>query len=97
MWSIWRDRNERSFDNLEKLIELLKALVFNTLYLWTTSQASLIVANFHEFHSLFPFSSLVLSCILLVYLCFTLINKITLTLSKTKDQKESSKYLKQFS
>jgi len=37
LWCLWRERNNRRFEDREKTLEEIKSLFFNTLYLWTTA------------------------------------------------------------
>ena len=35
MWLIWRERNTRTFEDVEKSIDLLKSLLVGTLFGWS--------------------------------------------------------------
>jgi hypothetical protein len=37
LWYLWGKMSCRSFEDCERLLEEIKSLFFNTLYLWTTN------------------------------------------------------------
>jgi hypothetical protein len=43
-WSIWRERNNRCFEDLESFIEEILASLLYSLYLWTAAYLSLFVS-----------------------------------------------------
>jgi hypothetical protein len=57
MWSIWQERNTRSFDDCERGLTDLKKLVLQTLYLWRVAWPTPNVSNFFEFIDLCSFAS----------------------------------------
>jgi hypothetical protein len=38
LWSIWRERNARLFEDVETVMVVLRKRVLNTLYLWIASR-----------------------------------------------------------
>jgi hypothetical protein len=49
MWCLWRERNARSFEDVETLVTELRKIVINTLYTWISAHHSLILASFVDF------------------------------------------------
>jgi hypothetical protein len=45
LWFLWRERNNRSFEDCARTLEEIKSLFFNTLYLWTISFVSPLVIS----------------------------------------------------
>jgi hypothetical protein len=56
LWCLWRERNDRSFEDRERMMVELKSF-FNILYLWTFALDFPNVINFHVFLDLFSPSS----------------------------------------
>ena len=67
MWCVWRERNDRNFDNLERTLEEIKSFFFYSLFTWTFAYLALIVISFSNFLALFSSQFQVFSCILLMY------------------------------
>jgi hypothetical protein len=56
MWCIWRERNNRSFEDSERIVAELKALFFHTLFQWIIAYDCFHISSFHDFFlSLFFF------------------------------------------
>jgi len=53
LWCLWREKNDRYFEDRERNLEELKSFFFNTLYLWTTAYISPLVISYHDFLILF--------------------------------------------
>jgi hypothetical protein len=49
LWCMLRERNDRCFEELERTLEELKSISFNTLYLWTATYVSPVVISYHDF------------------------------------------------
>jgi hypothetical protein len=49
LWRFWRKRNNRSFEDRERLVVELKSLFFNTFYLWVPSFVYPNLLSFHDF------------------------------------------------
>lgn len=41
LWCLWREMNNKSFENRKRTIEEIKPLFFNTLYLWIAAVITL--------------------------------------------------------
>jgi hypothetical protein len=54
LWCLWREKNDRCYEDGERSLEELKSFFLNTLYLWTAAYISPLVINFHDF--LVPFA-----------------------------------------
>jgi hypothetical protein len=37
LWSLWKERSDGSFEDCEKILEEIKSLFFNSMYLWTVA------------------------------------------------------------
>jgi hypothetical protein len=37
LWCIWRERNDKSFEDQEKTLDDIQPLFFKTLHLWTAA------------------------------------------------------------
>jgi hypothetical protein len=46
MWCIWRERNDRCFEDCGRTTVDLKAFFFKTLYLWITAFDGIHITNF---------------------------------------------------
>jgi hypothetical protein len=55
LWYLWSERNERSFEDCERIVVELKLFFFKTLYFQTTV-LDLNVLSFHDFFDLFSLS-----------------------------------------
>jgi hypothetical protein len=49
MWCIWRERNDRSFEDSERMVVKLKAFFFNTLFQWMVAYKCFHISSFHDF------------------------------------------------
>jgi hypothetical protein len=58
-WTIWRERNNRCFKDLENVVEDILASMLNTLYMWTAAYLAPILITYA---SVFPF---LVRCLLL--------------------------------
>jgi hypothetical protein len=56
-WIIWRERNNRSFENLERSLEDIISSFFHTLYLWTAAFVSPLTISYVDFLVRFYFFS----------------------------------------
>jgi hypothetical protein len=70
IWCLWRERNNRNFENRERTIVELKSLFFNTLYHWTTALVYLNLPNFHHIYLFLSYFSFWLG-VSLVFLCLS--------------------------
>jgi hypothetical protein len=52
LWCLWRERNDRSFEDNERMVAELKSFFFITLYRWTVA-LDLNLLSFHDFLDLF--------------------------------------------
>jgi hypothetical protein len=43
MWCLWRERNARSFEDIETSVVELKRIMFNTLYTWISTHHSFFI------------------------------------------------------
>jgi len=48
-WCLWRERNNRSFEDVEKTPEELLSSFYHTLYLWTTAYVFPLSFSFLDF------------------------------------------------
>ena len=55
MWCLWRERNDRSFENLERTLEELKYFFFFSLFAWTTAYLAPLILVFLIFLFSFRF------------------------------------------
>jgi hypothetical protein len=55
-WMIWRERNNRCFEDLESAMEEILASLLYSLYLWTASHLSPLYLSYVNFLSHFSFS-----------------------------------------
>jgi hypothetical protein len=53
MWCIWRERNNRNFDNLERTLEELKSYFFFSLFTRTFAYLAPLVISYSNFLTLF--------------------------------------------
>jgi hypothetical protein len=54
LWCLWREMNDKSFEDRERSLEKLKSLFFfYTLYLWTTTFVSPLVISYYDVLLLF--------------------------------------------
>ena len=56
-WSIWNDRNNRCFEDLESSMEEILVSLLFSLYSWTVAYLSLSYLSFADFLSRLSFSS----------------------------------------
>jgi len=55
LWSIWRERNARLFEDVETVMVVLRKCVLNTLFFWLASSlCHLGVFTFVDFLNLLP-------------------------------------------
>jgi hypothetical protein len=57
LWCVWKKRNDRCFEDLERSSEDILASFFHTLYLWTVAFVSPLSFTFDEFLVRFSLSS----------------------------------------
>jgi hypothetical protein len=57
LWCVWKERNDRCFEDLERFLEEILASFFHTLYLWTVAFVSPLSFTFDEFLVRFSLSS----------------------------------------
>jgi hypothetical protein len=49
MWCLWRERNDRNFENKDRTSEELRTFFFYSLYTCTTAFLGPLVISFHDF------------------------------------------------
>jgi hypothetical protein len=54
---LWRERNNRSFEDLEGTLEDILSSCFYTLYLWTVAHVYLVSISYNDFLVRFSFFS----------------------------------------
>jgi hypothetical protein len=57
LWCLWRERNDRHFEDKERTIEELISFFFHSLFSWTTAFLAPLVISFNDFLVLFSSSS----------------------------------------
>jgi hypothetical protein len=57
IWFLWRERNDRQFEDKERTIEELISFFFYSLYSWTAAFLAPLVISFNDFLVLFSSSS----------------------------------------
>lgn len=53
MWCLWRERNDRIFEDKEMTFEELRTFFFYSLYTWSVGFLTPLVISFHDFIILF--------------------------------------------
>jgi hypothetical protein len=56
LWYVWKERNDRQFEDKEKIIEELILFFFHFLYSWTAVFLAPLVLSFNDFLVLFSSS-----------------------------------------
>jgi hypothetical protein len=56
LWCLWRERNDRQFEDKERTIEELIFFFFYSLYSWTAAFLAPLVISFNDFLVLFSSS-----------------------------------------
>jgi hypothetical protein len=56
LWYVWRERNDRQFEDKERIIEELISFFFHFLYSWTAVFLTPLVLSFNDFLVLFSSS-----------------------------------------
>jgi hypothetical protein len=67
MWCLWREQNDRNFEDKERTFEELRTFFFYSLYTCTAVFLTPLVISFYDFLVLFFFS--VLDALLIYFLC----------------------------
>jgi hypothetical protein len=57
LWCVWKERNNRRFEDLERSLEDILASFFQTLYIWTVAFVSPLPLSFDDFLVCFSISS----------------------------------------
>jgi hypothetical protein len=57
LWCLWKERNDRQFEDKKRTIEELISFLFYSLYSWTAAFLTLLVISFNNFLVLFSSSS----------------------------------------
>jgi hypothetical protein len=57
MWCLWRERNDRQFEDKERTIEDLISFFFHSLYSWSDAFLAPLTFSFNDFLVLFSTSS----------------------------------------
>jgi hypothetical protein len=57
LWCLWKERNNRQFEDKERTIEELISFFFYSLYSWTAAFLAPLVLSFNDFIVLFSSSS----------------------------------------
>jgi len=58
VWCLWRERNDRNFEDKERTFEEFRTFFFYSLYTWTAAFLAPLVITFLDFLVLFSFSVL---------------------------------------
>ena len=53
LWCLWRERNNRSYEDRKRTLHEIIYLFFSTLYPWTATSVSPLVISYHDFLVLF--------------------------------------------
>jgi hypothetical protein len=73
-WCLWKEMNDRNFEDNERTMEDIISMFFGTLYFWTTAYVSPLLISFSDFLFCFALSIrlfiLYIFCILRGALCF---------------------------
>jgi hypothetical protein len=90
LWCVWKERNNRCFEDLKRSLEDILASFFHTLYLWTMAFVSHLSLSFGDFLVHFLISSYVLSlvCFRCTYGRLSLLIKPVYYLSKIERERE---------
>jgi hypothetical protein len=56
-WCLWRERNKRSFEDLESTLEEILSSFYLTLYFWTTAYVQPLSFTFVDFLNRFSLSN----------------------------------------
>jgi O-antigen/teichoic acid export membrane protein len=57
LWCLWRERNAKRFEDLERSLEELKSFFFFSLFTWIVAYLAPLVINFPKFLVIFSSSS----------------------------------------
>jgi len=57
LWCVWKEINNRCFEDLERSLEDILLLFFHTLYLWTVAFVTLLSLSFGDFFARFSLFS----------------------------------------
>jgi hypothetical protein len=57
LWCLWRERNDRHFEDKERTTEGLISFFFHSLYSWSAAFLAPLVFSFNDFLVLFSSSS----------------------------------------
>jgi hypothetical protein len=57
LWCLWKERNDRTFEDKERSFEELKSFFFHSLYFWTFAYLAPVVLSFNDFLVHFSSSS----------------------------------------
>jgi hypothetical protein len=49
LWCLWREMNDRNFENHERTLEEIKSLFFKILYFWTIAYVSPLTISYNDF------------------------------------------------
>jgi hypothetical protein len=68
LWYLWREKNDRNFEDRKRTLKKIKSLFFFNLYLWTIALVYLLVTSYHDFlvlfsPSIYVFSHVYTSCV----------------------------------
>jgi hypothetical protein len=53
LWCLWREMNDKSFEDRKWTLEEINSLFFNALYLWTAAFVSPLLISYYDFLVLF--------------------------------------------
>jgi hypothetical protein len=56
-WCLWWERNNRSFEDLERSLEEILSLLYHSLYCWTSAYVHPLNISFSNFLTRFSISS----------------------------------------
>ena len=57
MWLVWQERNTRTFEDKERILDHLKSLLFGTLFIWARVWGCMNCTSLFDFIVSISFSS----------------------------------------
>ena len=85
-WCLWRERNNRCFEDLERSSEDILSSCLHTLYLWTIAFVSPMSISYNDFLVCFSFSTYVIHVVyaLCTLGCLSFLIRLIITYKKKK-------------